>query len=263
MPNPDNYEKVCYAKPFLKEVIARVDFPEPVAMLSKALPAKFSKSILSRFPISEPQQVQAQELQFSATGAISTNTREEKHWTYYGKEREKTLTLAPQHVVQTSRAYTTFEAFTDDFLEVIEAISKIDSELAANRVGLRYINVIEIDSGDPLEWSDYIDGAMLGNINLNNQKSNISRAFNVLEYNYGNINLKYQFGVANPDYPAIVRRKQFILDLDAFAVGAYELSEIKNVVNNSHALIQDFFEASLKEKARKLMGRKKNERKPK
>lgn len=256
------YDKVCYGKTFLKEVILRIDFPAPLPALKKTIPAKVYKAALSRFPVSESQKVQAQELQFSATG-ISTNSREEMQWVFNGKEREKTLVIAPQHMVYSTRDYKSFEEMTEDFFHVLNVLRFVESELVISRVGLRYVNIIELSDGHPLDWKGYVDDSLLGMFGFNGRQANLSRVFHVLEYNFDEINLKCQLGVANPDYPAVVRRRQFVLDLDASSVSVYELDDLQKVISDAHSLVQDFFETSIGEQTRKLLKQRKNERKPK
>ncbi|MFY9137026.1 TIGR04255 family protein [Zwartia sp.] len=254
------YDKVCYNKVFLKEVILRIDFPAPVSALAKTIPAKLSKAALSLFPVSESQQVQAQELQFSATG-VSASSREETQWIFNGKDREKTLVIAQQHMVFTTRSYRTYEEMADDFFSVLNVLQKIDPDLIASRMGLRYINIIDLPDGDPLDWDGYIEDSLLGMMNFNSRQKNLSRAFHVLEYNFEEMLLKCQFGMANPDYPAIVRRRQFVLDLDAFSTSACELDDLPRVIDEAHAIVQDFFESSIGEQTRKIMKQRKHARK--
>lgn len=256
------FDKICYERTFLKEVILRIDFPAPLSKLARTIPSKLTKAALSNFPVSESQKVQAQELQFSATG-ISTNSREETQWVFHGKEREKTLVIAPQHIVLSSRAYKTYEELTDNFFRVAEALKIIEPEIVINRMGLRYVNIIDLGEGDPLDWSDYVNESLLGMLDFNGRKSRLSRAFHVLEYNFDEINLKCQFGIANPDYPAIVKRRQFVLDMDAYSTSAYDLDELVRIIDLAHAHTQDFFESSIGAQTRKLMKQRKNEPKAK
>jgi uncharacterized protein (TIGR04255 family) len=256
------YDKVCYSKTFLKEVILRIDFPAPLPAFNKTIPAKVSKAALSRFPVSESQKVQAQELQFSATG-ISANSREETQWVFNGKAREKTLVVAPQHMVYTTRAYKTFEEMTEDFFHVLNVLRNIESELMISRMGLRYVNIIDLSDGDPLNWEGYINDSLLGMVGFNGRQANLSRAFHILEYNFDEIGLKCQFGVANPDYPAVARRRQFVLDMDAYSFSACDVDDIPRVVGEAHSLVQDFFESSIGDQTRKLLKQRKNESKAK
>lgn len=252
------YEKICYTAPFLKEAIIRIDFPTAATCLSDTLNAKVSKAALSKFPIFESQKVQAQEFKFSGEG-FSANSREVTQWTFHGKSREKSLIISPEAIVQTNKSYKSYEVFTGDFLHVLSALKEVQPDLPVSRIGIRYVNIIDLPSGDPLEWQDYINERMLGIIDLGNDKRNISRLFHVLEYNLDPISLKFQFGIANPDYPAVVKRKQFVLDLDAHSFGAFELTEVQSTIENAHTIIQEYFERSITEKTRKLMRPKKNE----
>lgn len=256
------YDKVCYRKTFLKEVILRIDFPAPLPAFTKTIPAKVSKAALSRFPVSESQKIQAQELQFSATG-LSTSSREEMQWIFNGKDREKTLVVAPQHMVYITKDYKTFEEMTDDFFHVLNALRSVESDLVISRMGLRYVNIIDLAEGDPLDWKGYVNDSLLGMVGFNGHQASLSRAFHVMEYNFDDINLKCQFGIANPDYPAVVRRRQFVLDLDASSVSIHELDDLSKVVSDAHSLVQDYFETSIGEETRKLLKQRRNERKSK
>ncbi|SFP17334.1 TIGR04255 family protein [Ectopseudomonas toyotomiensis] len=245
------FEKVCYLDPFLKEAIVRIDFPEPCPALTERLSNKLTKTALSKFPISEPHKFQTQELKFTGQ-EFSSNSREMTQWVFHGKDREKALIINPDHVAHTNKSYKSYESFSNDFLSFVSALKEAQPDQVVNRIGIRYVNVIDLKEGNPLEWSEYINERMLGIIDLG-YKENISRAFHILELNFDSMNLKCQFGIANPDYPATVKRRQFVLDLDASAVGAFDLDEIEKVIKSGHEKIQDFFENSITDKTRKLM----------
>lgn len=252
------YDNTCYTAPFIKEAIARIDFPASVPCLSEALDTKISKAALSKFQISEPRKINTQEFEISETG-LSANNREVTQWTFHDKNREKSLVISPEAIILSTKSYKSYEIFSSDFFHVLNAINEVQRDIPVSRIGVRYVNVIDIPSGDPLKWSGYINESMLGIIDLHKEKNkNVSRAFHILEYSFDDINLKFQFGIVNPDYPAVVKRKQFVLDLDAYSQGNYEMSEVKLFVEKAHALIQEFFELSITEKSRKLMKPKKN-----
>lgn len=251
------YTRVCYSKPFLKDVILRVDFATPLPCLAKKLPSKLSKAALASFPVAEPQKVMAQELQFSATGAVSSNSREETQWVFFGKDREKNIVIAPTVLVMRTGVYSTYENMTDNFFSVFSVLAGIEPDMVISRVGLRYINVIELPDGDPLDWNEYIDESFLGIVRGAYKKQNLSRAFHILEYAFGNINLKCQFGIANPDYPALVKRRQFVIDMDAHSEVSHDVDVLRPVIDDAHTIIQDFFESAISSNTRKLMKPKK------
>ncbi len=252
------YAKVCYTKTYLKDVILRVDFAAPIANLAKKkLPGKLTKAALSRFPVAESQKITAQELQFSATGSLSSNSREETQWVFHGNEREKNIVIAPQFLVMRHSAYKSYEELADDFFSVFDTLPAIEPELVIARIGLRYINVISFDDGNPLDWNEYIDDSLLGIINSAHNTENLSRSFHVLEYAFPNVNLKCQFGIANPDYPATIRRRQFVIDMDAYSVTSHDTDALRDVVVQAHDVIQEFFESAITSETRKLMKSKK------
>jgi uncharacterized protein (TIGR04255 family) len=81
----------------------------------------------------------------------------------------------------------------------------------------------------------------------------IARAFHKLELNYGELFLTYQFGIANPDYPATVKRKHYVLDIDGAYAALQTPSEVQAHVNNAHKAIQRVFEASITDALRAKM----------
>jgi len=49
----------------------------------------------------------------------------------------------------------------------------------------------------------------------------------------------------NPEYPAPIRRRIFVLDFDAFSQGLLEQNEIESRLGRFHSLIQQVFERSI------------------
>ena len=63
-------------------------------------------------------------------------------------------------------------------------------------------------------------------------------------------NLRFNFGIHNPDYPAIIKQKVFILDIDVYHNG---IQNKEDIISNSkvfHDKIQEFFEFSITEEFR-------------
>lgn len=246
------YEETCYKKPFLKEVILRIDFPSPLPGLEKTVPTNISNKVLKSFPIAEPQKAHAQEFQFSGAD-FQAKSSEIMRWIFHGKEREKTVIIEPNALIFTIRKYKTYEYFIEEINGIVAEFYQTYKELNASRVGLRYTNIVEPTDDDPLAWSEYINEGMLGIIDFHEEKNCITRAFHILEYNFDDQAIKYQFGIANPDFPAVVKRKQFVLDIDSYFNGAFEYHEVHECIEKSHEKIQEIFERSITEKTRALM----------
>ncbi|HEO1398272.1 TIGR04255 family protein [Legionella bozemanae] len=246
-------KNINYKKPFLKEVILRIDFPVPTPGLEKPIPENILKIILKNFPISEPQKLLTHELQLSIDN-VKSKQSEITEWVFHSNERDKTLKISSSSMIIVVKKYTSFENLYVISKDVIEALYKKFKELIVNRIGLRYVNIIEPGGSDPLSWADYINEKMLGIIDFNERKDSITRAFHILEYNFNDIRVKFQFGIANPDYPAIIKKKQFVLDIDSYANGAFELQEILANIEAAHEKVQEIFESSITDKTRHMMG---------
>ncbi len=57
----------------------------------------------------------------------------------------------------------------------------------------------------------------------------------------------------NPDYPANIVKKIFILDYDAYCEGAQEKNEILKNLDKFHLKIQQLFEYCIQDELRKVM----------
>lgn len=246
------YEDACYKKTFLKDVIFRLDFGSSVEAFQRALPQKLATAALQQFPISEPQKGRAQKFVVSDTD-VQTETKETVQWAYHGRNREKTLIISSDEIIVSNRKYESFESFRKDIDEILRLLFATQKDLSVGRFGLRYINVLEIPDGNPLSWSEYVNGETLGIIDLNKDTEAISRAFHVIEFNYDGQQVKVQFGIQNPDYPAPVKRRQFVLDIDVFVHGALSYEDVCKHIDAAHERIQDFFENSITDKTRTLM----------
>jgi uncharacterized protein (TIGR04255 family) len=94
---------------------------------------------------------------------------------------------------------------------------------------------------------------MLSTLSLSPKAQFLSRALSTLEFNFGDFNLRYQFGISNPDYPAVIKQKSFILDLDAYYRGIQDAEDIEGTLDKFHDCIQEFFESSITDKLRGIM----------
>lgn len=246
------YEEVCYEKPFLKEVIVRIDYLAPIEGLERALPAKLAKVASDRFPIAEPAEGLAQELQLGA-GEIHHKETRFKHWNFFGKDREKQFSLAAPSMFVTHSRYSTYEVLKEDWSAVVDAVAKAFPEVRAGRFGLRYVNHIEIEGIPPTAWADYIAADLIQADAFFYKPVHLTRLLHLAELRYGDLQLRFQFGMPNPDFPAVVRRPLFILDFDAYIQVAQDLPESLNLMDEAHGRIQELFEQSITNPLRERM----------
>lgn len=245
-------EIISYKQNFLSEVIVRVDFLSPIKDLENRLPKDVSAKAKIKFPIAEPRKVLSQELQFSPQGLRNIQT-EITEWHFHGKNKDKTLTLTPAAFFIKYTSYKSFEVLKEDFLSLLNTIFQVYPDAQGARFGLRYVNNIGLKENAPLSWESYINNHMLCIFQLPPDNKAISRALTTMDYNYGDFNLRHTFGVPNPDYPAVIKKKSFVIDLDAYYQGVQDYPEIKSNLDKYHSRIQEFFELSITDKLREIL----------
>jgi uncharacterized protein (TIGR04255 family) len=246
------YEQICYKKSFLKEVIAKVDFATPLAQLEKGVPIKLLNTIVENFPIIEPAEMSTHEVSIEGN-LVKTKQTTTKQWNYFGKDRGRQLTLAPQSVFVSYTTYHAFEETKAQFKTVIDSLSQAFPDTKVSRFGLRYINQIDPQLDDPTEWGNYINQALLSGRGFFSQDDTVTRLISIAELQYNDIGVRFQFGMPNPDYPAPVKRPLFVLDLDASVSQAHDLSAVMGYMDEAHSRIQAIYERSITDGLREKM----------
>jgi uncharacterized protein (TIGR04255 family) len=69
----------------------------------------------------------------------------------------------------------------------------------------------------------------------------------------GELDLRFQYGLPNPDYPSPLKRPSFVMDLDAYIQAAHELQVSLQHTDRAHQCIQSLFEKSITDKLREKM----------
>ncbi len=242
-----------YKKNYLKSVIARVDFAAPVEKIGKSVPHGLREKILPSFPIPQSAKSISKELRVSAkkTEEIRTETTQ---WHFYGKKREKSLCIAPEFFFVEYTEYDSFEVLKGDFLRAVHAVYDAFPDVQAKRFGLRYQNEISLDEGKPMEWGDYLESNLLSALSIPKEQQFISRAFHNLFLTFEDMMMGFRYGMHNPDFPATIRKKVFILDYDAYYDAPQYKEDIERNLETFHEKIENLFETNIKDGLREKMG---------
>jgi uncharacterized protein (TIGR04255 family) len=238
-----------YEKPFLSEVVLRIDFVSPYKELSVEIPNNLLRTILGKFPISEG--TDQERITLGEPGWI-----QRLEWTFHDKQKNKRIVLSALTLLFDYKKYESFEALKSEFIPVMTSLFEANPALFARRFGLRYINRIRIDTGHATAWNDFLNDDLLSIFKVKEEYSDsLARAFHNLVWNFGDMTLNFNYGIHNSDFPAPIREKLFILDYDAFAEGAQGKDEIIRLLDQFHDKIQDLFEYSIKDSLRERMGK--------
>jgi len=245
-----------YKKNLLDKVIVRIDFVNKISSLNSQLPDDIIKEAKnSNFPIIEPAESILYDIQIKASD--NKERQESKkilEWNFYEKNREKQLHINWENMFIVFNKYNSFKELKDNFILIAKKLfEKYPTELQVKRLGLRYINNLEVSTKNLFNWKPYLNKSLLSIFEIAEEKKQIARAFHNLEINYGDFLLRLQYGMNNPDYPAPIKRKIFILDFDAYSQNIFDLKGIEDSLPIYHEKIEEYFEKLITEKTREKL----------
>jgi len=176
-------------------------------------------------------------------------------WRFHGKDRTKTLVIGPQVVFVQHTTYQRYENVRDEFVHILNCLAELFPGAQASRIGLRYVNSILLKGPGPTKWSSYLAPKLLSLFQFppRDERIAFSRVFHNIDFAFDSFNLSFRFGMHNPDYPARIRQKIFILDLAAYAQSIEDVRNIGSSLDKYHAKIQQYFEQSITDKLRRIM----------
>jgi uncharacterized protein (TIGR04255 family) len=255
----DIVKDICYKRNFLKQVVARIDLAVPIENTGTKLKPSFIRGVLKDFPIDEPREIIGHELQLSAK-ETTAKKHLSKDWVFYSKNRDKRLCIRENfaYIEIKDFKYDKYENFFSSFKLLLDTLYG-NYDIVVNRFGLRYVNEMSVDKPkeNRFEWGDYINNKYLTMFDVPKNKTDISRAIQLLEMNYGETKFRFQCGMPNPDYPAKIVKKMFLLDYDCYITGLLEKDAIEKCFYDFHSIIQKYFEESIKDKMRDILSGKK------
>lgn len=249
------YDDVCYGNSFLKQVIARIDFAAPLEKLDKGPPTRLVTPIAKHFPIIEPTEVVMQEVSVNTDGVSHRHTTE-RQWNYFSRERDRQLTLSPTSAIIQYTKYTTYDETKAQFSALVDALGVVFPGTMVARFGLRYINQIDIAGEDATLWNEYINDELVSARSFFADDGILTRLVSISELKYGQVGIRFQYGMPNPDFPAPIKRPLFIIDIDASVAEAHELGHSLAYMDEAHVRVQSIFERSIKQTLREKMNGK-------
>ena len=225
---------------YLKEVIIRIDLPDTFEFSETKMPKEIEKEVLKRFPIPEPKTLQGMELQISGKEFIQKDLQKTELY-YFDSNREKKLVFLENAILISYRKYEEFNKLREDWSSVINLIFDKYPEIQVNKIGLRYVNHIQLDK-DENKWKDTINEKLLHNFQLG--LDNISRGFSIINLNENGIKTAFQYGIHNPDFPSTIKNNLFILDFEVFYEGILTKKDILENTDTFHGMIKSLFSLS-------------------
>jgi uncharacterized protein (TIGR04255 family) len=248
-----------YKNPPLKNVIFRIDLAQPISQ-GKRLINEFYKIIEDDFPNREDISGIRIEATMGLVKDKEPSVKQFQRAVVSNKfsNADQTIILMfepePSNFNLLFKSYKNSEELRSLVESIVMAISKTYGNILIKRIGLRYINNIAIKEGDAFEWGSFINPHLISMIEFTPDKRKISRAIGRMELNKDTYNVQFYYGMANPEYPNAIARKEFILDYDCYSTEEININGVPDVVNALHDEIKLLFESSILDGLRDIIG---------
>ena len=209
-----------YKKNFLKQVIARIDFLNPFEVLTEQNIVGVVTEIKKRFPITEKSTRFEQTLEFKFSPKEDANYKTQRNefpeWIFHGIDREKTVKINQRCWQVVLTKFKSKADFQDDLMLPLSHVIKLMPNHLVGRTGVRFINIFDFEIEKFEEINQYFSDGISKHIERIADLEKCTRSFLVNEFMFDDIKMRVQSGLFNPDYPAIIKKRYFLIDLDAY-----------------------------------------------
>lgn len=241
-----------YKKNFLTDVIFRVDFPIVLDIVENT-PKEFQNKIMNDFPILEPIQQFGVRIE-KKDSDINTFTANKTTWRFLSPNKNHIVELDSEFLAVVYKNYDNFTNFKKTVSKIVKTFIQLYPKLAINRLGLRYINQIQLEETDFFVWQDYINKSLITNLDFFENKNDLRRAMQVYEIKpEDEVNMNIQCGIFNSSFPAPVNKKEFALDYDCYTKTQLTSSQIIDNLTKFNEIIGKYFERSITDKLRGVL----------
>jgi uncharacterized protein (TIGR04255 family) len=247
-----------YNKTFLKTVILRLDYSR-IARLLTDQETVFTQEMKARYPdVTSMPAVQFSVLTGGLGGGVNFGQQGggyvRLHKTADAK-RILTITSDFLAIEYASGAYEKFAELREQIGFALRSFREHFGAVQFTRIGLRYVNEIIRQEGSPLDWAGLINPDLVTSV-----KAGLHNGLRMTRSAHQLIALKddatviLNYGINNPDFPNVVARRQFVLDLDCYISGIVESGDVEAKIKDINSLAEKVFENSIGVDLRTEMG---------
>lgn len=227
---------------FLKQVILRLDFLGEIDRSQQVLD-DIKGAVSDILPEFETRDIVSVEMTIDQAQK-TTQERRYKSFLLHNNATNNSLILEPSAIIFDLKKYNNFNEFKVLVQRVIQNLGEQSSSIKVSKTGLRYINQIIIDEGDPFDWTELIKEPLICSLNFINDRTELSRHVGVMELNKSDYDVRFQYGWFNSEYPNPIAKKEFLLDYDCYSKNESDISSIIGQINILHEEIKNLFEQS-------------------
>lgn len=242
------YDDICYRRNHVSEVICRLDFASNLNVFKQSMPRDIYLAVKHYYPIAEPQDIIGAEFQISP-GNTAINNIVSKKWVFFSRDRKSRCVIDTESVVFSSNSYNVFEELESAILDILKGVMKAFPDVQGKRLGLRYVNVM------PLKDHECWINNKFFNALSEHKDNNTTKLLTQFEYAImdKDLNVRLQYGYLNPDYPSILKKEDFTIDIDAYSTGIIYAEDIEKLIEDMHFEDQKCFETMITDDFRAAM----------
>lgn len=154
-----------------------------------------------------------------------------------------------------ARAISMISPFYAEIETIFGAFNQLYQTPIVNRIGLRYINEITLPDGNPLDWDTLINEKLIASVKacFDDHDMAMVRSLHQVQILENDATMLFHYGLYNPDYPAVLTRRQFILDIDSFKIGTIPGNEVLSTFKQLNEICEKMFEESIEDGLRQRM----------
>lgn len=246
--------KKKYKKNFLSHVICKLDcrnLPE----IDEDFIEKIRGKIKGEFPKIEAKKMFGIEAKFSPEKKLEERKIPESNVYILKDSAEKNaIIFCKEYFSIESKNYINFREFRKNIELTIDAFTSIVEDPDYTRLGLRFINQIVLNKGNPFIWTNYIASSLISPIDKFFVRSqNLARMMSQAVLNYDDYKVNFNYGIYNSEFPAKISRKEFVLDFD-FYTEYVEQDTIIPLITNFDKESAIMFERCIRDGLRSIMG---------
>lgn len=150
------------ARPPLNQALVQVRFPVRTGLATMEGIAPIQRQLGTLFPYLKQQQLQQVSLLVGPGAPAAAETQTAHTW-LFEDDVGWSLVLAPDGAtLSIGPQYSEFREFSDRFSAVLSALSDMAGVPRADRLGVRYLNIVEIPPGDERVWRQWFRAELTG-----------------------------------------------------------------------------------------------------
>lgn len=241
-----------YPKNFLSDVIFRIDYPTILDLVSD-VPKDFQNKIYAKFPSLEP--IKQAGIRFENKGPELETFQETKTlWKFTNSDGKRTVELDREYLAIVIKDYKNFQEFLELIGEITTYLFELYPSITISRLGLRYVNIINLPGGNIFDWTRYINQNLISSLSFIEDKSKLKRHLGAFVFDIDNDSiLDFKYGMINNKFPNKIIDKEFYLDFDCHTRVNIDKDNLSEKLKNYNSLLTAYFEKSIKPGLRRVM----------